>query len=310
MSQKVLIGAVVLAGGAYLYDKNVSPIFSKQKVQVNYELQKLEHKSKDLGDKLTDKLQDTKQDLSKKTSEIKKSVEKSDLYNSLKQKTTDFQKQAEQYKHDVKDAANADKSFFVKGVHYYIDKVNEIAGATEQTTEYSTMSHRVEVKPQQPSKSWWNSWFGSKEKEVKQFGENVKNDAEQTKNSWLNWGSKKADEVEKSIDHKSDVARSDYYKTKSNAEGAYQDTKKSVESTYNDIKKEAQNYGSTAYNEGKDKAINAYETAKKEYDNFASGLSSADTKHLEKAKQNLNSALNNLKSYGEEVVNEVNKKFK
>lgn len=321
MAQKVLIGAAVLAGGAYLYDQNVSPIFSQEKVQAKYDLQKLEHQTKDFGHKLTDKLEDTKKDLSKKTTEYKKKVEQSDLYNTLKDKTENFKDQAKQYKYDVKDAATpeSEKNAFVRGVHSYIDKVNELGGSVEERTPYSTVSGREEIRQQ---KSWWESWFGAKETEAEKYarqakndaeryGQKVKNDAEQTKNSWLNWGSKKADEAERTLNKEADVARSDYYKTKSSAEGAFNDAKKAAEGTYNDVKQSAEKYGTTAYNEGRDIAIRAYQAAREEYDDLASSLNSADKQHnLEKAKQNINAALGNLQAYGQDVVNDVNRKFK
>lgn len=305
MSQKILIGAAVVAGGAYLYDQNVSPIFTREKVQAKYELQKLEHNSKDLGNKISETFKDTKQDLSRKTSELKKSVEKSDLYKSLQDKTSDFQNSAKQYKHDVQDAyrPQSEKPYLTQLVHKYIDKVNQLAGVPETRTPYSTTSRRTEVR----QRSWWDSWFGEKEQEAKQWGREVKNDAESTKNSWLNWGSKKADEAERHLDSKTNNAKSEYYRTKGNAEGAYNDLKSSAEGALDKVA----DYGSKAWYEGKDTASKAYQSAKEEYDAITNSLNSADKqKNLEKAKNHFNATLKNLKAYGDDVVNDVNSRFK
>jgi hypothetical protein len=295
MSQKLLIGAAVLAGGVYLYDQNVSPVFPKENVRDKgkYEYEKAEANARQYGDKLTGTINQASRELSQKTSELAKSVEQSDLYQKAKQQSSEIIESTKKYGKFVDDKVNEEeKTPFVRAVHGYLDKVNEWAGATPVDVD----SRQLKYEGIEAPKSWWDSIFGSKKEEVKDFSNDVKKDAKATTDSWLSWGSKKADDVSREAEKQADAASKEYYKQK-----------KSLDSSYNDLKSSARD----TFEQQKQSAIAAYESARKEFDDLSARLSGPEKQaKLEKAKEDLNNAFTNLKSFGDDVVTEINKKFK
>jgi hypothetical protein len=295
MSQKLLIGAAVLAGGVYLYDQNVSPVFPKENVRDKgkYEYEKAEANARQYGDKLTGTINQASRELSQKTSELAKSVEQSDLYQKAKQQSSEIIESTKKYGKFVDDKANEDKRTpFVKAVHGYLEKVNEWAGATPVDVD----SRQLKYDGIGSSSSWWNSLFGSKKEELKDYTNDVMKDARATSDSWLNWGSKKADEISREAEKQVDATSKEYYKQK-----------KAMDSSYNDLKSSALD----TFEQQKHSAIAAYERARREFDDLSARLSGPEHQvKLEKAKKDMNSAFINLKSFGDDVVTEINKKFK
>lgn len=298
MSGKVLIGAAAaIAGGAYLYDRNVHPIFPQ--LDVN----QVQRDANDLGNSTANLMQDAKRELGHqvnhaqgnlqsagqytadaarnaanqvsaaaeeaadysraKMSELTSQLKLSDTFKWIDSKLEPYKDDTERYRYAVKDLLTDeyDKPYLTQIVHKYIAAVNKLGGHVEVDRPFS-VSEDMQRKA-------WLATLNSDKSEAQQRATSAKLKGEDTVNLWLNWGLNKADE-----------AKSEYYKQKSRL--------------------------GDKFDQAKDTAAYNYEQAKKNLDDV---IRRADSGKLDAAKKNFNDALGHLKSYGDDVVNEVNHKL-
>lgn len=147
--------------------------------------------------------------------------------------------------------------------------------------------------------SSWSNW-GSKKKDE------IADEADKQASSWSKWGSKKADEADKQLEN----AKKDWSST-------VEDTKKAAEDQYNASKDAL----SSTYKQEKQRAIDQYNRSKQTLDDLTTSFSDKASalfktpepekeEKLRRARADLKSSLQNLKSYGGDVIDDVTSKFK
>lgn len=139
-------------------------------------------------------------------------------------------------------------------------------------------------------KNSWVSWGSSKKDEADRKYAQAKADAEKEKNLWVNWGSAKADEADMKLRGAKKDAQATYEQQKNEWSDSFEAGKKAAVDEYNRAKKTLDDLTKQAG----DKASSLYGEAKADLDN-----------HLKKAKNDLLSALTNLKKYGGNLVDLV-----
>lgn len=139
-------------------------------------------------------------------------------------------------------------------------------------------------------KDLWVSWGSSKKDEADRKLKQAQNDAEKSKDLWVSWGNSKADEVNSKAQEAKDSAQSQYEKQKKNLSESFEAGKNRAVSEYNRAKANLDDLTKQA----SDKAGTLFGQAKVDEQN-----------HLEKAKQDLQSAATNLRKYGSDLVDLV-----
>ncbi|ODV79873.1 putative hyphal cell wall protein [Suhomyces tanzawaensis NRRL Y-17324] len=307
-ASKYILGTAAIVGGVYYYDKNVQPILPRQqRQQIRHEVDRAEQKSSDLTNKLSNKIEESKKELSQKSQEFTDKIKDTTLY----QKVTEHQDEAKANYRALK--APEDKNLIARGVDKYIDLVNGASGVDTKTTPYSSVSPDYEVK----EKSWFGDWFKKDDDKFNQKLGEAKKEASDKKDEWISWGSKKSDEAEKQGESwskwgskKTDELSNDINKT-------YEDGKKELNKQGSKLQSnlsETKDQLSASYQEGKAAAIRNFEEAKAKVDELTTRLQKSTEPNkeekLHQARLDLNSSLANLKSYGDDVVNEITSKFK
>lgn len=137
----------------------------------------------------------------------------------------------------------------------------------------------------------WSAW-GSKK------ADQAANDVEAKKDEWANWGSKKSDELSKDFNKKYDQGKDELNKQLAKFQGNYEQTKNQL---------------SAKYEEEKARAISTYEAAKANLDDlttkFVRSTEPDKEVKLQRAKEDFNSSIFNLKSYGDDVLEDINRKL-
>ncbi|KAI5955445.1 CSP37 [Candida theae] len=186
---KYLLGAAAIAGGVYYYDQNVERILPrKEHQQLAQQTAKVDQKAHEWNNKLTQKIEQGKKELDKKTNSITESVKESDTYQKLHQNKEDYRK-------SVKDAATPEdeKSIFKRGMQQYIDFVNCLGTNSVKTGE--TQISSAGALPEVKEKPIFGNWFG------KSDVDEAKDKAEQKKDEWVSWGSKKTEQAKADAEH-------------------------------------------------------------------------------------------------------------
>ncbi|KAK6458903.1 uncharacterized protein RJT20DRAFT_4491 [Scheffersomyces xylosifermentans] len=288
-SSKVLLGAVVLAGGAYYYDQNVQPILPWTQKQFNDGVQKVEHQTADFTNKLTKKIDEGKNELAKKSQELTEQIKDSNLYSNLQSSVEDIKKVTQNTIVVVEDDSNP----AVNAVRGYIDFVNKLGNSDKTVIDVSSVEKAPEAK-----KAWFD-WFKGETKDYKKDLDKAKAEAEAKGNEWFAWGSKKSDEFANEANKTIDAQKAELNSQKAQLQSNYESTKKDL----ND-----------RYVEEKNRAIKSYESAKAQYDEVAAALKNSpdplQNKKLRKAQDDLSSALSNLKAYGDDLYTEYYAKIK
>lgn len=275
---KVLIGAAAVLGGAYLYDKNVHPIFSKTTQQsaealarlINQTLTLATNDAKQLWSDAKQQLQQQLDAAQARLDDVSNQIAQSDTFKWVSDELKDYKKDAKAYKHAVKDLLTPEdqKPLLTQLVHKYIDLVNKLAGPTPER-------HPLLVSEDMQRKAWLAALDKDNTKAENKL-ENLKLEGEKLYNSWKSWGRATADDI-----------KSEYYKQKQHLNRLL-------------------NRADDKIDAAKDNAIYNYEQAKKNLDDV---VRSADSSKLDAAKRSFENAFRNLKSYGDDLVNEVNKKL-
>jgi len=288
-SSKYLLGAVVIAGGAYYYDQNVEPILPWTQKQINHGVQKVENKTTDLTSKLTKKIDEGKNELTKKSQEITEQIKDSNLYLNLQNQVEDIKRATQNNIVVVEDDANA----AVSAVRGYIDFVNKLGNSNKTIIDVSS----VEKAPE--AKKAWLDWFKGEGEEYKKDVSKAKAEAEAKGNEWFNWGSKKSDEFANEANKTIESQKAEYNSQKAQFKSNYEATK-------NDL--------NDRYVQEKNRAIKSYESAKAQYDEIAAALKKSpdplQNRKLKKAQEDLGSSLSNLKAYGDDLYNDYYSKIK
>lgn len=147
--------------------------------------------------------------------------------------------------------------------------------------------------------SSWSSW-GEKKKDE------AANKLDKEASSWSSWGSKKKDEAANELES----AKNDWSKS-------VDETKKAAEERYNASKDAL----ASTYNQEKQRAIDQYHRSKQSLDELTEAFSNKASalfktpepekeEKLRRAREDLKSSLQNLKSYGGDVIDDVTSKFK
>ncbi|ABN68529.2 predicted protein [Scheffersomyces stipitis CBS 6054] len=283
-SSKYILAATAIAGGVYYYDQNVQPIFPRPN-QIHQELERVEHKAAEsasnLQQKLTSKIDKGKTDLSKKTSELSDTLKDTKLYPAPSATDT---KEAASIVDDIKKTVSSggdvvadlaasvkeEKSRVTRTVHGYIDFINSLGKSEKSAVE------KLATEAEATANSWFD-WFGKREKDVENVLTSASKEAEKTTNEWFSWGSKKSDEIS----------------------STYEDSKSKLNSRFSQEKK---------------RAIDTFENARAQYEQAiekaSKGVDPAYQKAAQKAKEDLNKSVSELKAYGDDVYTEYSSKIK
>ena len=158
--------------------------------------------------------------------------------------------------------------------------------SNEASKEYEKTKKDAESKANE-----WSKWGSQK-------ADKAANEAEAKKDEWVNWGSKKSDEVSKDLNKKYDQGTDELNKQLAKLQDNYEQSKNQLASKYE---------------EEKNRAISTYEAAKANLDDLSSNfMKSTDTDKdvkLQRAKEHFNSSMANLRSYGDEVVDDINQRL-
>ncbi|KAK6463121.1 hypothetical protein DFJ63DRAFT_312446 [Scheffersomyces coipomensis] len=242
-STRYFLGAAAILGGAYWYDQNVQPIiprqqredikqfekhaqadlkkFEKETVPNQYQ-QHIEKPLNSITQQINEQSKKLESNLKSSTDSVVQQVKDSKLYQDLQTKPQEIRSSINTAIKDIED----DKSYLVKTVDHYIDLINHIgeSAAPTPTTDYSTVSRRVEIK--EPNTNWFGNWFGSK---AETDLEKTKSELEKTTNSWLNWGSAKSDELNQSVNEQKDKFSKRFSQEKDNAIKQYDQAKRDLD---------------------------------------------------------------------------------
>ncbi|KAL6454744.1 CSP37 37 kDa cell surface protein [Candida maltosa Xu316] len=309
---KYFLGAAALVGGVYYYDQKVQPILPrKQHQELAQHAQSIDNKANELNNKLTQKIDDGKDFIIQKTDSAVQQVKDSSIYKNVKQNTQD-------YKKSVEEATEQDTNALVAGVRKYIDFINKLGeGKIETgTTQYSTVSPNVEVK----EKSIFEGWFGSSDSDklknkANQAANDVKEAKEKAEEGFFNWNSKKLDELDaKSNDalnwtnKQIDYASAEFNKYYAQAQKDWTDSIDNLSKQWEDSKKSLNG----KFDAEKDKAIKTVRDAKTQFEKTRDEVANDPYKKekLDKAKDHFQSAVHNLKLFGDDIYNDFDKKFK
>lgn len=297
MSSQLLIGAAAaIAGGAYLYNKQ-NPTAEKQlQQQVNSAVNTLndqahagynevKHKI-DQGvaglqnqlDAALASLSDAKTQLQQQINyandrfnNVTKDIGSSPTLKWINDRAEPYKKDAKEYRYAVTDLLTPESE---KPVFTQI--VHKYIDLINKVGGAAYEEHPFSPSDEVRRKQWLATIHQDDDDLTKKFA-NVKAEAQRTYNSWVSWGNSYKDQI-----------KSDYYKQKQKLNSAWDKTTSQV-----DLKVDE-----AAYN---------YEQAKKNLDGV---IERADTGHLTQAKKDFNDAYNNLKQFGENVVNDVNLSLK
>ncbi|RLV87131.1 37 kDa cell surface protein [Meyerozyma sp. JA9] len=182
---------------------------------------------------------------------------------------------------------------------------------------------KAEAKKNELSKeaSSWSAWGSRKKDEAankldkeasswSSWGEKKKDEAadklDKEASSWSSWGSKKKNEAERELDH----AKKDW-------SDSVEETKRAAEDRYNASK----NALSSTYDQEKQRAIDQYNRSKNALEDLTQSFADKTSalfktpepekeEKLRRARADFKSSLQNLKSYGGDVVDDVTSKFK
>lgn len=311
-STKYILGGLALVGGSlYVYDQQVKQVADKRKVQhdgILSSFSKPSEKQTDLrevgsekGYKIGEQLENLRSKADKKLDqwEVPEKVnegisnlekKRAELAAAVSDKAQDVanyasdhaDKHGKQSKYLNEEAHKNDPGFFSKLVNKSNEKVEKVSNDIDQSLDdgknfvlkladkYIDGVNELGIKTE-------NAVFGTKksiEDSVIDTKNKVKNDLEAEKNSWFNW----------------------FLSGKSNTEKAKDDAIKQ----YNQAKKDFEAAKESAVSGGKS-WLNWGEKQTKE-------ASEEAQKKLKEAEGKFNSALSNLKGYGQDVLDSVNKK--
>lgn len=275
---KILIGAAAVLGGAYLYDRNVQPIFSKTTQQqaeasarqINQTLQSASKDARQLWSEAKLQLQQQLDAAQARVDDVLNQIAQSDTFKWISDELKDYKSDAKAYKYAVTDLLTPEdqKPYLTQLVHKYIDLVNKLGGPAPER-------HPLLVSEDMQRKAW----LAALEKDntnAENRLENLKLEGERLLNSWKSWGRATADDI-----------KSEYYKGKRQLNRLLNRADEQIDAA-------------------RDQAVYNYEQAKKNLDDV---VRSADSLKLDAAKRSFQNAFQNLKSYGDDLVNEVNKKL-
>lgn len=319
----VLLTAAAVGGAAYYYDQNVQPLWSKRKVvpfhehsledDVRRKANQFDSKARKFGDKVVAEAKNGKEEVARKTELTLDQIKNSDFVNRISA-------QSEDYKRTVENRAVpiADKSLPYRVVDRYIDGVNELGERTAKAVGFGGGARptgekwRNEIEKE--TDSWFN-WFGSKKEDAKADLKQAKQEAKETKSWWSSWGLKKVDEAEAKAEQK----KNEWLAWGSKKADEAEQTKDSWVSWGSkkadevEARAKGDTLGDTLAQE-KQRAIDQYYKAKSNVESLTAKLADSLTpqekdKHLEQAQKDLNSSLTNLKKYGSDLADSIDKQY-
>lgn len=302
-TSNVLLSLAAIGGGAYWYDQNVQPLWSQRlPIAVQRQPQPLTSDIDKKSQELSKKFSKEKNELAAKTESTFDQIKNSNIVNTL---TNSVGAQSPTAAEKVEPA----KSVPVKLVHSYIDAINSFGESVLSKLSAGDEDLRKRI---EEDKSTWVNWLdGSKKKTEDKVAE--------AKDSWFSWGNAKEAEAKKEAT-----------KAKESWLGWGEEKKSELESTKNDLKdwnsrkvneankqlNETSDKVSASLQAEKQRAIENYEAAKKNLDSFYQKVNNKLFKsekeqqdHLNKAKDDFNSSLTNLRKYGNDLVAQIDKEY-
>lgn len=169
-------------------------------------------------------------------------------------------------------------------------------------------------------KNAWTSWGSKKADEATDKANQEAERLRKEKDSWTSWGSKKADEATDKFNEETERLRKELENPNEAGKSAaqqYSRGAKNSEKAFGDAGEPL----TAAYVQGRERAIGNYEAAKKNLEDltnkananvkslFQKAEPTSDEK-LKQAQEDFNSALHNLRSYGGDVVEQIESKFR
>lgn len=238
---------------------------------------KLAAKYIDLVNKLGETDDERLKELASATSERQQEIKK-ELAQSQRTWYSWLTGQKDEIKHDVKDKKDELAAKAEKEKNSWFNWGSEKADEAEKAAKDAKASVKAE-------KESWVNWGSAKADEAQQAAKNAEKDLKAEKDKWVNWGSAKSDEAQKA------------------AKDAHQDAKDAYES----LKKQV----SDNFEAGKQRALDEYYRAKKNVEDLTKQAQERagqvksrveDDEHLRRAKNDFQSALKNLKRFGNDLV--------
>lgn len=224
MAKKLLLTLAVAGGGAVYYDRNVEPIFPRKtsvSPQVRKEFSKLEDETKSFASQVKKTAKELKSELKEKTDLAVTTIKDSDMYNKWLEKLDNFQKDVRTEMEPINQ-----KPLGNRWAAKYIRFINGVAQTDdERAAELASLTSLRQQELKGQTLSSWSGWWSGKKAEAKDAKGDLEHRARKEKNSWLSWGSAKADEAEAKkdlwfswADLKSDEAKAKAKQVKSRAE--------------------------------------------------------------------------------------------
>lgn len=307
------------------------------------EWKKLDDKARDFGSQLKNTANKSADDIRNKADSSIDSIKNSDLYNKWSKKLDSYSSDVERAAESV-DNKPFPERIAIKYIDL-INKLGQTKEEQLNELASSNTIRQQQIKKDLDRKNQsWSSWWSGKKDEARSEADKAADNVKDTKDSWYNWGSKKADEAKKDAEQKKDSWILWGQNGKEEAERKAQNAKESLENQKDswfswgqDKKDEAdkqakqahQDLSSTLeqnkkeflenYQAGKQKALDHYYEAKKKLDDLtkqvsekASSASSeiekqTDLTYLNRAKDDFQNALTNLKHYGNDLVGEADR---
>lgn len=169
-------------------------------------------------------------------------------------------------------------------------------------------------------KNAWTTWGSKKSDEAADKANQEAERFRKEKDAWASWGSKKGDEAADKFNEETERFKKEWENPDPSGKSAaqqYTRGAKNSEKAFGDAGEPL----SAAFVQGKERAIGNYEAAKKNLDDLTNKANanvkslfqkpepSSDEK-LKQAQEDFNNALHNLRSYGGDVVEQIESKFK